>query len=245
LAGAGQRYDVVGDGDDCAIYIHGILGSRNNWRSFARRFAERRHMRCALVDLRGHGESHGFAPPHTVAACAQDVARLGLSPRVVVGHSFGGKVALTLGAQEVWLIDTPLGPRQIDNEEIAHVIAAVRAVQLPIASRAALVEELRARGLSQPIAQWMTTNVAADGGWKFDLDVVEPLLADFAQLDGWPLASSARGRLHVVRGARSDRWSKDELLRLEASALDHHVVDDAGHWVHTEQPEALLRIIAP
>ncbi len=86
------------------LFLHGILGSGANWRTFARSIlAARPGWGAVLVDLRLHGESHtGFAPPHTVRAAARDVAELVASlpgpakAEAVLAHSFGGKVAIEL-----------------------------------------------------------------------------------------------------------------------------------------------------
>ncbi|KAE8809531.1 abhydrolase domain-containing protein C22H12.03 [Hordeum vulgare] len=81
-----------------AVLLHGILGSGKNWGSFAKRLAQEFPMwQFLLVDLRCHGDSASIKKrgPHTVASTAFDVLKLigqlRLSPRVLVGHSFGGK----------------------------------------------------------------------------------------------------------------------------------------------------------
>jgi esterase len=279
VAGAAARDDVV-------VFAHGILGSRNNWKSFANRVvAACPTWTALLVDLRNHGQSRGQAPPHTVAAAASDVValcrHLGVRPRAVVGHSWGGKAMLELalrprsgahggddGVDLAVIVDSPPGTRTFGqrSEEIDRVVAAIRAVRLPVPSRRALVDELRAAGLSEPIAQWMTTNLEPDpsvpdgastaGGlrWKFQLDAIPAMLADFGALDLWPAlrAHAATGELpdvHLVRGGRSDRWSADELDRLRRAIDDgvvvEHVLPSAGHWVHTDDPEGLLALVVP
>lgn len=246
------------------VFAHGILGSRNNWRSFARQALERApHWRAVLVDLRNHGESHGQPPPHTLAACADDVealmGHLGLRDTVVIGHSFGGKVALELarrllpGLRAAWILDAPPGVRHLGSgtEEIERVIAEVRAVPLPIATRKDLVLHLTRRGLSERLAQWMTTNlrpVAQGAGleWRFALDTIPEMLDNFARADFWPFLDTHRGApvVHIVRGGKSDRWSTEERARLER--LPHvHVMPDAGHWLHTDDPAALLAMVLP
>lgn len=58
-----------------------------------------------LVDLRNHGKSAGLGhlrPPHNIQSAANDIANLIVSeswdwPDVVMGHSYGGKVALEFG----------------------------------------------------------------------------------------------------------------------------------------------------
>jgi esterase len=281
-------HDVVAGQDargDVVVFAHGILGSRNNWKSFAHKVvATAPGWSALLVDLRNHGQSRGQTPPHTVAAAADDVValcrHLGVRPRAVVGHSWGGKAMLDLalrppstsgGVDLAVIVDSPPGTRVFGapadgahagpREEIDRVVAAVAAVPLPVPSRRALVEQLRAAGLSEPIAQWMTTNLepdpaAADGGlrWKFQLDAIPAMLADFGARDLWPAlrAHAATGELPdvvFVRGGRSDRWSAFEQERLREAVADgvvvDHVLDGAGHWVHTDDPEGLLAILAP
>ena len=84
-------------GEHVAFVLHGILGSGRNWRTFARRLAARAPAwTFVLFDLRHHGDSGAPPPPHTLDAVADDLAALAAEvgrPQVVIGHSFGGKVA--------------------------------------------------------------------------------------------------------------------------------------------------------
>ena len=107
----------------------------------------------------------------------------------------------------------------------------------------------------------MTTNVVprvegptAEGlslRWRFEVPAVRRMLADFGALDLWPalLAHRAPPQVHMVRGGRSDRWRAEELQRLAQAVAAGVVVDTvlerAGHWVHTDDPEGLLAIVAP
>src|SRR4030095_5380597 len=80
-------------------FLHGILGRGNNLRTIARKFVEARPRWSALLgDLRGHGRSPKGAPARSIEAAARDVLELAYRTRpplaAVVGHSFGGKIAL-------------------------------------------------------------------------------------------------------------------------------------------------------
>ena len=56
------------------MMLHGIYGRGRNWTSMARAIAAARSEWSALlVDLRLHGDSPAFDPPHTVEAAAADV----------------------------------------------------------------------------------------------------------------------------------------------------------------------------
>lgn len=224
-----------------ALVVHGILGSAANWRGFLRKLVDQagpddavRRVRWIAVDLRAHGESTGAPPPHTVAACAADLealaAALGTRFDLVLGHSFGGKVALAHARdaerppRATWFLDTPVGggvrpeaDRTGGQDEIARVLDAVFALGEDLPPRAEVQERLIASGLSRGLAQWMTTNVrgTVDSGyrWKFDLAAVRELISDYFALNLRPFversvraagthAGSATARPTLIRGVR-------------------------------------------
>lgn len=251
-------FDSIGPDDGPSVFIlHGILGSRRNWASFARRLsAERPAWRIVTVDLRNHGDSGGFAAPHRLIDCAQDVAELAAAigvPEMVVGHSFGGKVALVYGRDHgpvpgVWALDSPPG---IGDPEAAHeirtVIAAARSLPQPVARRSDVTAHFMAQGLSEGLGRWMTTNItrAPDGlRWRFDLDAIETMLASYWAEDLWPfIESPGRCRVHILRAGRSDRWSAADRARLDR--LPHTVtLPDAGHWVHVDDAAGVLAALS-
>ncbi len=248
-----------------AWMLHGILGSGQNLRTFARRLAEAEpSWGFLLVDLRNHGESPTPAGPQTLEACADDLLALseaiGIEPRTAIGHSFGGKVAMVWGERSeargrtvdrVWALDVPPGRPDVplaSQSEVVRVVGALRSIPTPLARRDAVVVELTRRGFSTGLAQWMTTNLRmTEAGfvWKFDLDAVEQMLRAYADTDLWPWLASPvrRARVDVVRAARSERWSDEELARFEQPGLTLHLLPDAGHWVHVDNPDGLLALL--
>ncbi len=277
-----MAHDLVlgSSGREVVVFAHGILGSRTNWKSFARTALRSSGLGTLTVDLRNHGQSHGFAPPHSVQAAADDVGRLcahlDLRPRLLVGHSWGGKAMAQLALDNVdvnaaLIVDAPfgirvfgqalgsavpiaLGPRARGegtggDGSIEGVIDVVSSVAMPVRSRKELVEILLSRGLSLPLAQWMTTNLDEQLNWKFDLAAIGPMLLSFGALDLWPAMLAHRPGLaiHLARGGRSDRWTVNETARVVAAAaagvVVDHVLEGAGHWVHTDDPEGLLAVL--
>lgn len=240
--------------------LHGILGSQRNWRSFARRLADAiPGVRVTIVDLRGHGDSAGFDAPHTLSACGADLTELAIaigSPRIVSGHSFGAKVALTYAQSspenlaEVWLLDAPPGPGASLPGEIERVIEAVAAIPMPVARRSDVLDALIADGLSTALGQWMTTNLrhASGGGlvWRFELPTIRALLASYFATDMWPALADPdiRPVRRVLRAARSDRLNALDIQRLRAleatGTCTFDTLPDAGHWLHADNPDGLL-----
>lgn len=248
-----------------AFVLHGALGSGQNFSRFIQRLArERPEYRYVLVDLRHHGQSSGAPPPNTLAACAADLRALGEAlgkhPEVVLGHSFGGKVAIEYTRQgapaleQVWVLDAVPGAQAAtDSTEISDVIRAVRSVPVPAHSRKDVVRHLvDVAGLSSGLAEWMATNLKRQGEqyvWVFDLDAIEQLMRDYFAVDLWGYLAEPRTRpeLQLVVAERSDRWTPE--LRARARALPpaarvvYHELPSSGHWVHVDNPDALLRLI--
>ena len=89
-------HEVTGEGPPL-IVLHGLFGAARNWRTIARGLAESHRVWC--LDLRNHGESP-WDDDMSFEAMAGDVhafmARHGLEGAAVMGHSMGGKAAMTL-----------------------------------------------------------------------------------------------------------------------------------------------------
>jgi len=78
------------------VFIHGWAASQKFWQYQVRYFAAR--YRTVTYDLRGHGESEkpleGYTVPDHASDLARLIAQLHLSTPILVGHSFGGMIAL-------------------------------------------------------------------------------------------------------------------------------------------------------
>ncbi len=247
------------------LVLHGIFGSGANWRTFARRLAEARpSWGFVLVDLRMHGQSQGAPPPHTLATAAEDLSRLatrlGLPIGGVLGHSFGGKVALAFLASttalldQAWVLDANPGPTRPEGASTTEaVLETLRALAGPLASREAFVEAVVARGHTRAIAEWLAMNVRrADDGLvlRLDLGAMEAMLEAYRAADLWPVVVHAKGTraLHVVVGGRSDTFGppdRERLARIAAREprVHAHVIPEAGHWLHVDAPDALFDLV--
>ena len=132
------------------------------------------------------------------------------------------------------------------------VINFVRALPMPLASRTELVTALTGAGFTQAGAAWMTTNLTpAPGGqlrWAFDIAGIAEMYKSYEATDLWPLveAPPLGARIDFVRAERSAfRWAGEDEARLQRAGARVHLLEDAGHWVHIDNPEGLARILGP
>jgi esterase len=249
------------------VLLHGIYGRGRNWAAVARSLTARRpEWAAALVDLRLHGASPAFESPHTVAACAADVrdrlARADDWPApvdAVVGHSFGGKVALSLLADgaapplsQVWIVDsTPAASEPAGTAW--RMLGLARALPQRVATRAEAVDGLTAGGITPDVAAWMASNLRREGDglvWALDWDAMEALLRDFFARDLWPIVEAPPPgvALHFIKATASSRLSEDACTRLEAigratGRVHLHRVE-GGHWIHADNPTVVTALLA-
>ncbi|PIA44221.1 hypothetical protein AQUCO_01700077v1 [Aquilegia coerulea] len=231
-----------------AVLLHGILGGRKNWGSFARRLAEEfPTWQFLLVDLRCHGDSASIKTraPHTVASAALDVlklvAQLRLTPRVLVGHSFGGKVALSMVQQaakplarpvKVWVLDATPGivrPGGDGEDHPGELIAFLSSMPKQVSSKREVVDALIREGFSKDVAQWVVTNLrktilpgssSSSFSWVFDLKGIAEMYKSYEETNLWNVVDGVPLGVHVnfLRAERSlHRWALEDIQRIHAA----------------------------
>ena len=121
-------------------------------------------------------------------------------------------------------------------------------------NRDAFVDAVTGAGQPEPIAQWLAMNLrrTADGGREFgpDLSAVNDLIEDYARTDCWDVVEALpeRATLDFVIGGRSSAFSESDRARLAAieerdARVSSHVIDEAGHWVHVDTPDAMVSLL--
>ena len=245
------------------LVLHGIFGRGRNWSAIASGLvAARPDLGVELADLRLHGGSQDFPPPHDLASAAGDVrALIDADParRVValLGHSFGGKVALQFSLDppasllQTWIVDAS---PSIDAPEgnTWKVIRLVRSLPPRFGSRDEAVRGLQAGGIDESTARWMATNLVADAGayrWAFDLEGIESLLRDYFARDLWPAIEGHRvPAIFHVKATDSVALSPSDDARLDRIAASDPAVRfvrmKGGHWLHAEDPAAVIALLA-
>ncbi len=114
------------------------------------------------------------------------------------------------------------------------------------------MDALTATGTSRALAQWLAQSLEKENHhfrFMLDLNEVRTLLYDYFSRDLWPVVENPPDgvRIHLVIADRSNEYSaseRDRAFRLAASnnRVTVHVLP-AGHWVHIEDPDGLLRLL--
>lgn len=245
-------YNQYGDSGPPLLILHGLLGANGNWHTLSRTaFSE--VAQVYAVDQRNHGRS-----PHTdridypsMAADARDfIDGNDLAPAHLLGHSMGGKTAMQTALEYPErvgrLIVVDMAPRAYPPEHTAILKALDRIDPAAYDSRDAIDTALADDVPSWPIRQFLLKNLDYDGEqyrWKMNLEAIR------AHYDDITAAISAdapyEGPALFVRGGQSEYvkdedWSEIQSLFPNAEL---QTVEEAGHWVHADAPEALADLV--
>lgn len=229
------------------VLIHGLFGSLDNLGILARDLKQ--HRRLIQLDVRNHGLSPR-SNEMNYALMAQDVLEtldgLGVERFGVIGHSMGGKIAMMLTALAPDRVD---GLVVIDMAPVAYptrhhddIFAALQAVtDAGIASRSEAAALMRQMLTEEGVIQFLLKSFH-EGEWRFNVPV---LYQCYDQIIGWQPQPAWPHPALFIRGERSPYLADEyrDALLAQFPQARAHVVTGAGHWVHAEKPDAVLRAI--
>jgi pimeloyl-ACP methyl ester carboxylesterase len=223
------------------LLLHGLGATAQVWTGLTRALGDRAWI---APDLPGHGRSAPL-PGYTFAAVAEAVAPLvDAAGTVVLGHSFGGVVALHLASRPGVRAVVGLGIKVAwTADELARAAAlAARAPAEFGTHDEAVARHLRVAGLdglvdpADPALDGAVTPARA--GWRTALDpkafgVGDPQVA--------ALLAAAPVPVVLARGEHDRMVTADQLAALVPAPVD---LPGLGHNAHVEAPEALLPLLA-
>jgi esterase len=245
------HYERIGEGPPVVV-LHGLFGAGRNWLTVARRLSARYTFH--LVDLRNHGLSP-HAQSMTYTDMVADVRALadGLDLRdfVLVGHSMGGKAAMTMALSDpraiTRLVCVDVAPVSYPDRFV-EMIGAMLALDVDRIQRRSDADRLLSDAIpEQSVRLFILQNLVFENGrarWRANLAALEDQMPHI--LGPLPIADDARfaGETWFIRGELSDRVTDEHLVIINTLFSDYRIetVADGGHWPHAESPEAFMAI---
>ena len=241
-----------GAGPPLAI-LHGLFGSGRNWASIAQRLAE--HHRVIAIDLRNHGASP-WAETMDYREMADDVRSTlrgrGHDRFSLLGHSLGGKVAMVAALEDGAAIERLI---VVDIAPVAYAVRhlgyaqAMRQLDLAAIKRRSDADAALAPAIPDAAERaFLLQNLVLEDGrarWRLNLEAIEremPRLVDFPAM---PPGRAYQGPALFIAGSLSDylRPEYEPTIRGLFPNAEIANIDNAGHWVHAEQPTAFLAVV--
>ena len=235
--------------------LHGLFGSGRNWASIAQRLAA--HRPVIAFDLRNHGAS-AWAGGMQYGEMAEDVLAMlqerGLRRAALLGHSMGGKAAMAAALRDSDMIErlivVDIAPVSYPPHHLGHV-RAMRALDLSAIKRRGEADGLLAVAVPDAAERgFLLQNLVFEDGnarWRLNLEAIEREMSVLAGFPPLPDGAVYRGPALFLGGSRSDYLLAEHepviLRRFPSARIER--IDNAGHWVHSEQPARFLQLVEP
>lgn len=244
-------YKVLGEGKPLII-LHGLFGSLDNWMTFARSLAE--HRQVYLVDQRNHGKS-----PHTdefnYDVMSDDLKHFidehNLDHPDIMGHSMGGKTAMFMAVKypdyfdKLIVIDIAPKAYSVHHDKIIEGLKALDLSQ--ITSREEADSKLAEYVPEPDVRMFLLKNLKRTGDgfeWKLNLKTIEENLDEIGK--GLQEKRYTDKPVLFIRGSKSDYIKDKDSIAIVALFPNAEIktIEGAGHWIHAEKPNELLKMIA-
>lgn len=242
------NYKTFGSGEPLII-LHGLLGSLDNWQTIAKELGE--YYTVFTIDQRNHGKS-----PHSEEfnynLLVQDLLNFMYENHIfnanMLGHSMGGKVAMQFAVEHTDMVNkliiADIAPV---NYPPGHdiIFEALLAVDLAKMNSRKEVEDIvesfiKEFGVRQFLMKGLTRNSDNTFSWKFNL---ESLWENYIKiLNSFETKEKFEGETLFLKGEKS-KYILDEYLPLIEKNFPNYsleTIENAGHWLHAEQPELFL-----
>ncbi|GLB44859.1 putative alpha beta-hydrolase [Lyophyllum shimeji] len=245
------------------VILHGIFGSKRNFASLCKAFMRDLNRPVYALDLRNHGSSPKTRPMDYLSMAADVhhfVTKNQLEDISLLGHSMGGKVAMTVALSGTLpalsnLIVSDISPTQTCLppafttylKAMAHIEDPASAIR----TREQADDILKGVEKNLAVRQFLLTNLKTPSDssetvkFKIPVDILleaTPAIGSFPFIPGpehqW------HGRTLVVKGAKSD-YIKDANVALLRELFPNARLEvlDTGHWVHAEKPNEFKKLV--
>ena len=240
----------VGDTGPRVVFLHGLFGQGRNFTQIAKSLAP--DLRSVLVDLPNHGRS-AWTDTTDYDNLADEIAQWLRStyddPSHLVGHSMGGKVAMALALRHPDLVDrlvvVDISPAPSEGAgEFEHLLDSLAGLDLAALTRRADADEQLAELIHDPrVRGFLLQNLRnSDDGfaWQANLRLLRD---ELSVIGGFPSYEATFDHPVLwMAGELSDYVLPDheQLMRALFPRTRLVTIKGAGHWVHSEQPEAFI-----
>ena len=233
-----------GQGPDIVL-LHGLFGQGSNLGRVSRALMSDFRVHC--LDLPDHGRSPWLTETSLVtyaAAVSEWMQSNALLSAHVLGHSLGGKIAmelaLTAPERVEKLIVADIAPVTYTEQHLQMLEALQQVVDRRCKTRAE-AEALLCEVIEDPgvVGYLLMSLEAADGAyrWRFNLTGLADAYGRLRQAPSE--AAPFQGPTLFLKGGNSAyiQATHEQEIRRRFPDSQLVTVQDAGHWLHVDQPD--------
>jgi esterase len=247
------NHKVYGSQDSPSLYIaHGVFGMLDNWHFIANELSK--DFKVVTFDARNHGKSF-HDEDASYQAMASDWANLidyhGDKKPIIVGHSMGGKTAMLLTDLFPHLVEhlvvVDIAPKAYKPSHTRFIEAFKEIPFDRIESRKDADLAFSAYASDMAIRQFLLKNIEGrpEGGYRLKINI-DALSNHYYDIIGSiEISHSHQTPTTFIKGNNSHYISDNDLALIHEFFPKAIIepIENAGHWVHAEQPKEFLRVL--
>ncbi len=231
------------------IILHGLFGMLDNWNTIGSQLAKM--YAIYLVDQRDHGRS-SKSTEFGYELLARDLKLFcdehGLTKIGLIGHSMGGKTAMTFANHYPDLVDklmvVDIAPKKYDggHEDIFEAILGIPIED--ITTRSEVDDLLSVNITNLGVRQFLMKNLTRkkEGGfeWKANFQLLYDSYNEIMDIP--EITTKSDIETLFIRGELSNyiQEADEQLIKEYYPKAKIETISGAGHWVHAEKPIELL-----
>lgn len=240
--------NIIGDGEQHLLILHGFLGMGDNWKNHAKNLAKKGFV-VHLVDQRNHGRSF-WSDDFNYHLLAEDLLNYlndkGLKEVTLLGHSMGGKTAMEFALsypQHVkQLIVADIAPKYYapQHQQILAGLSTLNFKQ--IKSRKAASDHLENYVTDMGTRQFLLKNLYWMDDGQLGLRSNIAILKNVAEVIGAPIEFQNPFLkpslfLHGDQSSYINPETDKDMILHSFPKAEIFEIKGAGHWLHAEQPQ--------
>ncbi|KAG0270808.1 hypothetical protein BGZ95_001508, partial [Linnemannia exigua] len=226
------------------VVMHGLFGSKQNWKALSKAMAHRLNTRVLTVDLRNHGES-GHSEEHDYANMANDIVHFlkeqELEKPIIIGHSMGGKVAMNLALKQApidRMVVVDMAPVKVKlSTEFAKYVGSMKEIQNAYVKKQSEADTIMKKSVADlGVRQFLLTNLKRDAtgdGYSFRIpfETLGGSLEKLGQFDFVPGVDKFDGKVLFIRGIKSKYIEEKEMDAIRSFFPQARIESlNTGHW---------------
>jgi Predicted hydrolases or acyltransferases (alpha/beta hydrolase superfamily) len=249
------------------VIVHGLYGSSDNWLTVGKKLASK--YKVFMIDQRNHGRSPN-SEDHNYELMKNDLAdffdQRGIGKAILMGHSMGGKTAMSFAADYPEkiekLIVVDIAPKDYfllndDSQYYLHnnILRAMIEIDFEkMESRKEVETFLNERIDSPTVVQFLLKSVTRNKTteqfeWRLNVPVLYENLDEIIKGmnahwfdDRLPIKNYP---VLFIKGANSNYILPEDYPSIRRIFPEAEIAEipNAGHWLHAEQPQLFMEVL--
>ena len=246
-------YSDLGTLGEPIVILHGLFGSSKNWVTIAKKFSISN--RVLMLDLPNHGASDWteiIDYEQMSNIISEFLVEHHLEGTTILGHSMGGKVAMTMALRQPELIGrlivVDIAPVAYDHDNLS-IITALENVDLTSIKTRNDADKQLIKSIPEKIMRSFLLQNLVYGDYHYEWRINIPVLKkSLSNLQGFPAFSENmffdRPTLFLA-GTRSDFIQQKDHKKIANFFPRSSIVEiaDAGHWLHADNPKGVISAV--